>query len=66
MGTLETLGRAELIHGQHTDAVQPQKEEIHEVFMGKPVRREVGVQQAQAAQTACPGAGAGKFGDEDG
>lgn len=54
------------IHGQNAYRIKPQKEQIHQIFVRKPVGRQVRVKEAQAAQTACACTGMGKFGDKYG
>jgi len=66
VGTLQLLRAAVRVHREHGKTVQPQEEQVHEVFLRDEFRREVGVHQPQAAQATCTAAGAGQFRDEDG
>ncbi|KAF5027955.1 hypothetical protein DSECCO2_664100 [anaerobic digester metagenome] len=66
VGVLVGQRLAPFVHGQHAEAVQPQEQQVHQVFLRKQVRPQVGVQQTQAAQAARARAGAGQLRNGDG
>ena len=63
---LETDGIAVVVHGEHENAVQPQEQHVHQVFLRQTVRGQVRMHQADAPQTSRPAASARQFGDQDG
>ena len=66
MRALKHAGLPPLVHGKHAYGVQPQEQQIHQVFMRKAVRNKVGMHKAQTAQTARARTNMRQFGDENG
>ena len=66
MGHVQHARLAKVVHGQCGNAVQPERDHVHQVFLGQGLAGEVRVQQAQSAQAHLAQAGAGGFFDDGG
>lgn len=62
MGRLPLYGLAGGIDAEGDNRVQPQEKQVHKVFLTDAFGGQVGVQQAQAAQTLLPGCGRAQAG----
>ena len=65
MRRLPLHGVAHRVNGKGNHGIQPQKEHVHQVFLANTARIQVGVQQAQTAQTFLPAAATRQFGNHD-
>jgi hypothetical protein len=60
MGDLKLSGPSMLIHIDSPNTVEPQKDQVHQVVLGKRFRLQMRMQEAKASQTPPPAAAFGQ------